>query len=230
MSLAPDLDIFSLGREASAKARMLFEGRAVFVSARRLQPDGSWSGPAEASCGLVDEEVAQTRGGLQLVREAGANAILCSLDGAVAGEALALGLRALVRVPFAADETADLRRGRLDRLADLLGRLPGIDGVVPVPVGEAQGLDTLAFFAVCRQASAQAHLVVDLESFGHKLGQLCLSFGADEIVGSIVGQRALRLGARASSNEITRDEVALLVRAAGFLPFERQSDGKTVAL
>jgi 2-iminoacetate synthase ThiH len=69
-----------------------------------------------------------------------------------------------------------------------------------------------------------------LESFGHKLGQLCLSFGADEILGSIVAERALRLGARASSNEITRDEAALLVRASGLVPCERLPDGKVLTL
>jgi hypothetical protein len=230
MNLAPDLDIFSLGRDAVAKARALFDGRACFVSARRLRADGSWSGPPEASCCLVDEEVLQARGGLGFAREAGANTVSCNLDSAVAGEAFALGLRVLVRVPFAADEPADQRRGHLEKLADVQRRTPGIDGVMPLPVGEAQGLDTLAFFAACRAACARAHVVVDLESFGHKLGQLCLSFGADEILGSIVGQRALRLGERASSNEITRDEATLLVRASGLVPCERLPDGKVLPL
>ena len=230
MTLAPDLDIFSLGRDALAKVRTLFDGRACFVSARRLQVDGSWLGPAEATCGLVDEEALQARGGLRSAQKAGANTVVCSQDSAVASEALALGLRVLVRVPFAAEEPASQRRDRLEKLADALGRSPGIDGVLPIPVGEAQGIDTLAFFAACRQACGPAHVVVDLESFGHKLGQLCLSFGADEILGSIVAERALRLGARASSNEITRDEAALLVRASGLVPCERLPDGKVLTL
>jgi hypothetical protein len=229
MTLAPDLDIFSLGREALGKARTLSGGRAFFESARRLQTDGSWSGPTEAPCCLVDEDVIAVRGGLEAVRLAGANTVVCSVDGALA-EAVTLGLRVLVRVPFASDEDSEQRRGRLGKLGDLLARVPGIDGVMPVPLGEAQGLDTLAFFAACRQACGRAHLVVDLEHFGHKLGQLCLSFGADAILGPIVRQRALRLGERASSNEITRDEATLLVRAAGFVPCERLPDGKVLPL
>lgn len=229
MTLATDLDIFSLGREAAATAQARYGGRASFASARRLQADGTWSGPGQASWSLVDEETALARGGLPAVRQEGANAILCAADSARVGEAAALGLRVLLRAPFAAGEPADQRRARLQALKDRLERTPDIDGVVPVATGEAQGLDTLAFFAACRQACARGHVIVDLEVFGHKLGQLCLAFGADEIMGAIVGQRALRLGARASSNEITRDEAALLVRASGLSPCERFPDGKVVA-
>ena len=230
MSLAPDLDIFSLGREAQDKARAAFDGRAFFTPAKRLCGDGSWSGPAEATCCLVDEDALHARGGLGPVRATGGNALICDLDGALAGEAVAQGFRVLVRVPFAAGEPADERARRMRRLAAVLAATPGIDGVLPVPVGEAQGLDTLTFFASCRQVCDKAHVVVDLECFGHKLGQLCLSFGADEILGPIAAQRALRLGARASSNEITRDEAALLLRAAGFAPCERLPDGKVLPL
>lgn len=230
MSVAADLDIFSLGRGALGKARVAFDGRAFFTSVRRLQADGSWSGPADASCSLVDDEVADARGGLSAVCAAGANTLLGSLDGSGLANAVSLGLRVLVRVPFVAGETSDERRDRLGRLSTLQERIPGIDGVVPAPIGEAQGLDTLAFFAACRESCGKTHLVVDLESFGHKLGQLCLSFGADELLGPIVRQRALRLGERASSNEITRDEATLLLRAAGFAPCERSSDGKVLSL
>jgi hypothetical protein len=230
MNLAPDLDIFSLGRDAMAKARSLFDGRAFCVSARRLQGDGSWLGPPAASCALVDEELLSSRGGLRVAQESGANTLLCNLDSPVASEALALGLRVVVRMPFAADEPVDQRRAGLGKLADMLQRAPGIHGVMPLPVGEAQGLDTLAFFAACRQACATAHVVVDLETLGHKLGQLCLSFGADELLGPIVGQRALRLGDHASSQESTREEAALLVRASGLVPCEGLPDGKVLLL
>ncbi len=230
MSVAADLDIFSLGRTALDKARALFDGRAFFTPARRLRTDGSWSGPLEASSALADEEVIDARGGLTSVCAAGVNTVLASLDGAIAADAVAKGLRTLVGVPFAAGESRDQRDRRLGELFALLARLPGVDGVLPVPLGEAQGLDTLAFFAACRERCGKRHLVVDLESFGHKLGQLGLSFGANELLGPIVGQRALRLGEHASSNEITRDEATSLLRASGFLPCERLPDGGVLAL
>ncbi len=96
-------------------------------------------------------------------------------------------------------------------------------------MGEPQGLDTIGFFAACRIAVPNAHVVVDLERLGHKLGQLCLSFGADTLVGTIVKQRELRLGPRASSNELTRDEAVRLMRAAGFVACELLPGGEVRA-
>jgi hypothetical protein len=230
MKLEPNLDLFDLGREALAAARAAFAGQAFFVSARRLQPDGSWLGPSEAALSLVGEDALAGLGGLAVARRLGANALLGDVSGTAASEAVGLGLRCLVRVPFAAGESFDVRRARFDQLADLVRRVPGIDGVLPVPVGEAQGLDTLQFFAACRMTYQAGHVVVDVELFGHKLGQLCLSFGADEILGTITGQRALRLGAHASSNALTRDEAALLLRASGFTACERLPEGKVQVL
>jgi hypothetical protein len=226
----PNLDLFDMGRDALAAARAAFAGRAFFVSARRLQPDGSWLGPGEAPLAMVDEDALAGLGGLSAVRQRGANTVLCTLAGAVAHEACERGMRPLVRIPFAAGESIDARSARLVQLGELAHRVPGIDGVLPSPVGEAQGLDTLQFFAACRMTCPAMHVLVDLELLGHKLGQLCLSFGADEIFGSIVGQRALRLGAHASSTAITRDEAALLLRASGFTPCERLPEGKVQVL
>ncbi len=228
MSSERDLDLFGLGRAALAAARAAFGGRAFFVGARRLQPDGSWLGPREAVCALVEEEDLAGLGGLPAVQQAGANTVLCGV--AVAREAVALGMRGLIRVPFAAGESPVLRRTRLEKVGEVLRQVPAIDGVMPTPVGEAMGLDTIHFFAACRMACPSKHVVVDVERLGHKLGQLCLSFGADEMLGAVVSQRALRLGAHASSNELTRDEAVLLLRASGFVPCERLPEGKVQAL
>lgn len=156
------LDLFALGRDALAAARAAFAGRAFFVSARHAQADGSWLGPSEATLALVEENALAGLGGLVGARKLGANAVLCNLEGVSVREALSLGMRCLVRVPYTAGESADLRRARLGQLAELIVRLPGIDGVLPTPVGEAQGLDTLQFFAACRVACLALHVVVDL--------------------------------------------------------------------
>jgi len=225
-----NFDLFDVGREALAAARTAFAGNAFFVSARRLQPDGVWLGSPEATLALVEEGTLAALGGLAAARKLGANGVLCDLAGGVAGEAVGLGMRVLACVSFAAEESSDTRRARLDQLAELVRRVPGIDGVFPVPVGEAQGLDTLQFFAACRMTCPTLHLVVDLERLGQKLGQLCLSFGADEVLGAITKQRALRLGEHAASNALTRDEAALLLRASGFTPCERLPEGEVQVL
>jgi 2-iminoacetate synthase ThiH len=60
-----------------------------------------------------------------------------------------------------------------------------------------------------------------LDRLGPKLGQLALGFGADELCGSIVEKRALRLGDNAGSRAIARAEAAQLLRGAGLRAFER---------
>lgn len=154
-------------------------------------------------------------------------------DGSWLGAADAPDLAALglVEIPYTFGEPELERQRRLAEIAERMG-LHGEAAalsVVPIPVGEAQGLDTIEFFAACRAALPGVHLVVDLERLGHKLGQLCLSFGADTLVGTIVRQRELRLGARASSNELTRDEAARLLTAAGFVACERLQGGEVRA-
>jgi hypothetical protein len=141
-------------------------------------------------------------------------------------DAVELDARGLIEVPYTFGEPEDERGSRLAALAARLGNSTEHPAVLPVPVGEPQGLDTIAFFTACRIACPAAHLVVDLERLGLKLGQLCLSFGADEIMGTIVNQRELRLGARVASQEVTREEAAALLRAAGFAPCELLPAGK----
>jgi len=228
--MRPELNLYDMGRDALAAARAAFAGRASFVSARRLQVDGLWLGPPEATLAVVEEVALSGLGGLAAASKLGANAVICNSDGILAGQATGFGMRVLFLVPFASGESDEARHTRLAELGELIGRIPGIDGILPAPVGEAQGLDTLQFFAACRVACPDSHIVVDLERFGLKLGQLCLSFGADEILGAISGQRALRLGAQASSNALTRDEAVVFLRASGFEPCETMPEGKVQEL
>ena len=162
----PEADIFTMGKDALAAARLAGGGQAFFVAARRLQADGSWSGPSGAPLALVEDTVLANVGGLAGARAAGANAALCELGGGSLHDALACGLRTLLRVPYAADEPDQARRQRVHTLAALVQRESRVDGIVPTPTGEAQGLDTLQFFAACRMACPSTHLVVDLELLG----------------------------------------------------------------
>ncbi len=203
MSLTANADIFGPGDAALALARAAFGGRGFFTPVRRRRPDGSWLG---------------------------------------AENAIDLAARDLVFIPYAYGEPEDDRRQRLLELgaaenaegeesAEMISvpSSPSVPSIVPTPLGEPQGLDTVSFFTACRLALPRAHIVVDLELLGLKLGQLCLSFGADEIMGSILERRELRLGARAGSCELDRGEAAQLLRASGFVPYERLPDGKVRA-
>jgi hypothetical protein len=200
VSRPPDADLFSAGRTAHALALAAFGGRGFCYPVRQPQADGSWLGDmtAVARADLRLVEVPYTSGGGRDARLAALRA-LESAEGRESAEG------------SSASSSASVSSNA------------SIEAVVPIPIGEPQGLDTLAFFAACRMACPRAHVIADLDLLGLKLGQLCLAFGADAIMGAIVKQRELRLGARAGSHELTADEAAALLRAAGFEPCERHT-------
>ena len=209
MTLAADADVFGPGRAAQALAAAAFGGRGFF------------SVGARADRRLV--EVPYTFGEPAAERAQRLAALTAHASGMQTTESAEEAEKAVARTR---DPKSPSLPASVSSLSSSVSSVvKSIDGIVPVTVGEAQGLDTIAFFAACRMACPHAHVVVDLELLGLKLGQLCLAFGADEIMGSIVDRRELRLGARAGSNELTREEAAQLLRAAGFLPCERLREG-----
>ena len=135
----------------------------------------------------------------------------------------AAGLRVIVRLPYrVGEDDCD----RLDRLAAVDAAGFDVWGVMPMPVGEPYGLDTLRFFALCRLALPRvAHLLADVGALGPRLAQMAFGFGADELHAPIVAERALRLGANAHNPSLTRKEAATLIRGAGLAPCERFGDG-----
>lgn len=115
---------------------------------------------------------------------------------------------------------------RIERLAALAGAAPAPWGIMPAPVGEPFGLDTLRCFALCRLALPQVpHLLADVTTLGPRLAQMAFGFGADEIYAPIVAERALRIGANANNPALTRKEAVTLIRGAGLTACERMADG-----
>ena len=115
---------------------------------------------------------------------------------------------------------------RIERLGALSKITPPPWGVMPSPVGEPFGLDTLRCFALCRLAlPGVPHLLADVTTLGPRLAQMAFGFGADEIYAPIVAERALRIGANANNPALTRKEAVTLIRGAGLTPCERMADG-----
>jgi hypothetical protein len=115
---------------------------------------------------------------------------------------------------------------RLARLAAIAAATPAPSALLPAPVGEPFGLDTLRCFALCRLALPHVpHLLADVATLGPRLAQMAFGFGADELHAPIVAERALRLGANANNPALTRKEAATLIRGAGLTPCERMADG-----
>ena len=217
------LDLFALGRQASAARDGELGRRGTFVRARHLLASGGWRGPRDAAESIVDDADLAAVGGLPALRAAGIDLLVAPADSPHARAGAEAGLRVLLRVPFRVGEDD---RERLDRLA-AIDRAPfSVWGVMPAPVGEPYGLDTLRFFALCRLALPRvAHLLADVGALGPRLAQMAFGFGADELFAPIVAERALRLGANAHNPSLTRKEAATLIRGAGLVPCERLGDG-----
>ena len=221
------LDLFALGRQASAARDARLGRRGTFVRARQLLATGGWRGPRDAAESIIDEAdlstILSTIGGLPAVRAAGVELLVAGADSPQARAAAEAGLRVLLRVPYRLGEDDG---ERLDRLAAIEQAAFDVWGVMPSPVGESYGLDTLRFFALCRLALPRVpHLLADVGALGPRLAQMAFGFGADELFAPIVAERALRLGANAHNPALTRKEAATLIRGAGLGPCERFSDG-----
>jgi hypothetical protein len=226
-------DLFALGREAT-EAVHTDGGRGIFARSRQLLATGIWRGPRDAAEAYVEEEDLPA-GDLDGARTAGVRTVVAT-TAATARAGVMAGLRVRLRVPYRTGEPAGERQARLAAVADLArelgadpaatGKLGGmLDGVIPTPVGEPGGLDTLTFMATCRRELPVSHVVADFVRLGHRLAQMSLGFGADELFGPIMPERALRLGANANNPVMTRKEAATLIRGAGLRPCERVSGG-----
>jgi len=217
------LDLFALGRQASAARDTQLGRRGTFIRSRQLLASGGWRGPRDAAESTVDEADLAAVGGLSALRAAGIDLLIAPPDSSQARAAAEAGLRILLRVPYRLGEDD---RERLDRLAAIDRAAHDVWGVMPAPVGEPYGLDTLRFFALCRLALPRVkHLLADVGALGPRLAQMAFGFGVDELFAPIVAERALRLGANAHNPSLTRKEAATLIRGAGLVPCERLSDG-----
>jgi hypothetical protein len=220
-------DLHGLARRATAARRATLGDRASFVRARQLLATGTWRGPRDAIESYVEEDDLPALGGWTAARALGASLLVGGRDPALHAAAYAGGARSLWRLSFRGGEDRPARDARLAALRTLLAGGLRLWGVMPTPDAgrEAEGLDTLHLVATCRLAfPAVPHVVADVPAFGPRLAQMCLGFGADELFGPIVSERALRLGDNARNPAMTRKEAAILIRGAGLTPCERVSD------
>ena len=223
------LDLFALGRQASALRDERLGRRGAFVRTKQLLSTGAWRGPRDAAEAYVEEADLAAVGGIAAARAAGVGLLVGAQDLASARAAAAAGLRVLWRVAFRDGETDGQRLARLGTLAEIASDGSTLWGVMPAPVGEPYGLDTLRFFALCRLALPRVpHLLADVTTLGPRLAQMAFGFGADELFAPIVAERALRLGANANNPALTRKEAATLIRGAGLVACERLADGALV--
>jgi hypothetical protein len=216
-----DDDLFVLGRRAASTRDAALGRRGTFVRTRQLLPGGVWRGPRDAAESYVEETDLAALGGWDAARAAGATLLVGGRDLATHRAAVASGARCVWRLPFRCGEHDDERLQRLSVPAAAITGGLALWGVLPTPEGEPYGLDAVRFVALCRLNVPVPHVLADVTTLGPRLAQMCFGFGADELFGPIVAERALRLGANANNPALTRKEAATLIRGAGLAPAER---------
>ena len=215
-------DLFVLGRKATAERRARHGDRATFIRSKRLLPGGAWRGPRDAALCYVEEDDLDAVGGWTVARDAGIKLLVGGRSVEAHRAAQADGARSLWRLPFRNGEDEAARLHRIAALEAVAAGDCPLWGVLPTPEDEAHGLDTLRLMALCRLGLPSVpHLLADVALLGPRLAQMSFGFGADELFGPIVSERALRLGDNARNPAMTRKEAAVLLRGAGLTPFER---------
>jgi hypothetical protein len=215
--------IFVLGPQAAAARNAARGARASFVRSRQYLATGAWRGPRDATESYVEVADLPALGDFAAAATAGVGLLV----GAGALEphraARAAGARSLWRFAFRSSEPAAARAARFTELRTLMEQ-DGIAlwGVMPTPVGEPEGLDTLHMVATLRlMLPTTMHVALDVAALGPRLAQMALGFGGDELWAPIVSERALRLGGNANNPSMTRKEAAILIRGAGLIACER---------
>jgi hypothetical protein len=218
----PAEDLFVLGRKASQARRALHGDRATFIRSKRLVAGGAWRGPRDAALSYVEEDDLEAVGGWPAARDAGIKLLVGGRSFEAHQAAQADGARSLWRLPYRVGEDEVSRLERIAALNAVAATGLALWGVLPTPEGEPHGLDTLRFMALCRLGlPAVPHLLADVAALGPRLAQMSFDFGADELFGPIVSERALRLGDNARNPAMTRKEAGILLRGAGLVPCER---------
>ena len=128
------------------------------------------------------------------------------------------------------------RIDHLERLRQLQDSTGGFNAFIPLKykksnnnmsyLGEVSVLEDLRNYAVSRiYLDNFPHIKAYWPATGKEIAQLALSFGADDMVGTIVDTTKIysMAGANEGNPAMTSDEISGLIREAGFVPMERDS-------
>jgi aminodeoxyfutalosine synthase len=151
-----------------------------------------------------------------------------------------LGLRSNATMLYGHIETAEEKVDHLLRLRALQDETGGFMAYIPLAYHSGNtdlggrpsttGIEDLKEVAIGRLA---------LDNFGHvksfwimqglKLAQVSLSFGADDIDGTVTEERITHAAGATTPQSLTREELCALIREAGRVPIERDTVYNAVA-
>lgn len=131
-------------------------------------------------------------------------------------------------------ETLEERVEHLVTLRELQDRTGGFSSFIPLAfhskntqlshIPPTSGVDDLKNVAVSRlMLDNFDHIKAYWVMIGEKMAQVALSFGADDLDGTIIEERITHTAGATSAKGLTRAEMSAMIRGAGFEPVERDS-------
>jgi aminodeoxyfutalosine synthase len=147
-----------------------------------------------------------------------------------------LGIPSNATMLYGHMETYSHRINHLDRLRTLQDKTGGFNAFIPLKykksnnsmafLGEVNIIEDLRNYAVSRiYLDNFTHIKSYWPMIGKESAQLSLSFGADDIDGTIDDTTRIysMAGSKEENPSMTTEEICKLIREAGFLPVERDS-------
>ncbi len=131
-------------------------------------------------------------------------------------------------------ETPAERVAHLIRLRELQDRTGGFSAFIPLAfhskntelshLPQTTAFDDLSNIVVARLLLDNFdHIKAYWVMIGEKLAQIALSFGADDLDGTIIEEKISHMAGATSAIGLTSDQMRALISGAGFIPVERDS-------
>jgi aminodeoxyfutalosine synthase len=156
-------------------------------------------------------------------------------------KAHSIGLKSNATMLYGHVETIEDRVDHLLKLRDLQDRTGGFQAFIPLSFHSRNteikknafttGFDDLKTLAVSRLLLDNFdHIKAYWIMLGEKITQISLSFGVDDIDGTVVEERITKMAGGTTEGCMTKDELIDLIRRAGRVPVERDTVYNTVRL
>jgi aminodeoxyfutalosine synthase len=157
----------------------------------------------------------------------------------VARECHLLGVPTNVTMLYGHIETIEERVDHLMRIRGLQDETGGFRGLIPLAFHPANtplddlpptsGMDDLRTIAVSRLLLDNVdHIKAYWIQIGTKVSQVALSFGADDLVGTVVDEEITHAAGASTATGLSRSAFEAMIRETGREPFERDAEYRRV--
>ena len=145
-----------------------------------------------------------------------------------------VGLKSNATMLYGHIETAEHRVDHLIRLRDLQDKTGGFQAFIPLSFHSQNteikksayttGFDDLKTLAISRlMLDNFDHIKAYWVMLGEKIAQVSLSFGVDDLDGTVVEERITKAAGGTTDGSMNKDDIVYLIRQAGRTPVERDT-------